>query len=210
MNTKSFLIISITLLLLTIVSIQCIDIPLAHTIENDFFQTKKISGQFISALELITGFSISKFLLGFILLAAGLLFYFLRYRLFSLYRVFFFIGSAHITSRLLAGILKNVFERIRPFQYMENPGDGKTFFIDGGGSFPSGHTAHFFSLFIPLAFLYPRYTLLFMIIPLAVGFSRVISNDHFPGDVLFSVLIAYACSYIFLKIFKLNKTGLAN
>ena len=50
--------------------------------------------------------------------------------------------------------------------------------------FPSGHGAHFWGLFFPLAFLFPRYRIPFLIIPLFISVARVGVNDHWCSDVL--------------------------
>lgn len=192
-----------TILLLTIgilFSIQFVDRPLAITLDGHLRGTKMLLHQIVTGLEWVTGFNISKYLLGLVILGVGAILYFnTKTRAYSGW--LFFIGLTHLLSRLFAGSLKNLFLRSRPYQFLENR-DIPDFFVDGGNSFPSNHVAHFFSLFIPLLFIIPRGKFLLFIIPVIVAAQRIISNDHYLSDVLAGVLIAYLFSLAFLKLFE--------
>jgi membrane-associated phospholipid phosphatase len=192
-----------TILLLTVgilFSIQFVDRPLALTLDGHLKGTKLLLHQLVSGLEWITAFNVSKYLLGGLLLLAGVVLY-----LFPLTRgisgYFFFIGSTHLVSRLVAGTLKNVFLRSRPNEFIEN-NEVRDFFVEGGSSFPSGHVAHFFSLFIPLLFIISRGRFWIILIPSIVAIQRVLSNDHYLSDVLAGILIAYLFSLAFIKLFQ--------
>ena len=199
-NTKPIV---FTILLLTVsilFSMQFVDRPLAIYLENHLSGARTLLYNMVTGLEWITGFNISKFLFGGILLIAGVVLYLMpKARDISGY--FFFIGSTHIVSRLVAGTLKNVFHRSRPYEFLKDR-DMNDFFVSGGSSFPSGHVAHFFSIFIPLMFIFPRVAALFLIVPAIVAAQRVVANDHYLSDVLAGVLIAYLFSLAFSKLFQ--------
>lgn len=86
---------------------------------------------------------------------------------------------------------KNAFGRLRPFQVLES-GDWSHIWFAGGGSFPSGHGAFYFGLFLPLAAiarpLWLRAVLL--AIPIYVVLARIDLARHFLSDVTASALIA--------------------
>ena len=192
-----------TILLLTVsilFSIQFVDRPLALALDGHLRGTKLLLNQIVSGLEWITGFHVSKYLLGFLILSVGVVLYLMRLTR-DLSKYFLFIGATHLVSRLVAGTLKNVFLRSRPYEFLENQ-ETRDFFIVGGNSFPSGHVAHFFSLSIPLLFIWPRAWFLILIVPSIVAIQGVISNDHYLSDALTGVLIAYMFSLAFLKLFQ--------
>ncbi|MGC9341470.1 MAG: phosphatase PAP2 family protein, partial [Bacteroidales bacterium] len=66
-------------------------------------------------------------------------------------------------------------------------------------SFPSGHSATAFALFIGISFLVKSWflKLILLLIAIIVGFSRVYIAVHFPVDViagsLIGVLISFVC-----------------
>jgi len=192
-----------TILLLTVsilFSIQFVDRSLALALDGHLRGTKVLLSQIVSGLEWITGFHISKYLLGIVILSVGVVLYLARLTR-DISKYFFYIGATHLVSRLVAGTLKNVFLRSRPYEFLENQ-ETRDFFVEGGSSFPSGHVAHFFSLFIPLLFIKPRSWFFILLIPSIVAMQRVISNDHYLSDALASILIAYMFSLSFLKLFQ--------
>jgi undecaprenyl-diphosphatase len=175
------------LTLLALLSIFLIDAPLARAIAPFVDANRAFADPFVTVLEYAFGFPVSKFLTGFVLVVAGAaLFAFRR----PLARLLLYVGVAHLVSRLIAGVLKNVFLRARP--YDANAG---AFFVDNGSSFPSGHAAHFWALFFALALAFPRLRIPALILALLVSVSRVMVNDHFVGDVLGSAAIcAFVCA----------------
>jgi membrane-associated phospholipid phosphatase len=197
MNRKATFI-SIALLVATLLSVFFIDRPLAVWIETALADLRPYFTAGLSGLEIITGFTISKYLLAVLLIGGGILL-FIKNRKSQLPFIFLFIGSVHFLSRIIAGSLKNVFDRTRPYQFLENNSIGD-FFVDGGSSFPSGHVAHFFSLFIPLIFLFPRKWWWLLIVPVFVLLQRIIVNDHYLGDALASIFIVYLLTYFFHKV----------
>jgi len=176
------------LTLLTLLSIFLIDAPLARAIAPSVDANRTFVDPFVTVLEYAFGFPVSKFLTGFVLVVAGAALFAFRRR--PLARLLLYVGVAHLVSRLLAGVLKNVFLRARPYE--ANAG---AFFADNGSAFPSGHAAHFWALFFALALAFPRLRIPALILALLVSASRVLVNDHFVGDVLGSAAIcAFVCA----------------
>jgi membrane-associated phospholipid phosphatase len=93
---------------------------------------------------------------------------------------------------------------LRPFEVIQAGDWDWKFFGGQGNSFPSGHAAHFWGLFFPLAFLFPRYRLPFLIIPLFISVARVGVNDHWCSDVLGSIAIAAAITLFFIWVFRMK------
>ena len=136
----------------------------------------------VTALEIAFGFPLSKFATGAaIVLVGAVLFAAARHR--HTGRLLLFVGVAHLVTRLIAGVLKNVFLRARP-------DEGTQWFIDGGSSFPSGHAAHFWALFFALAIAFPRLRIPALLLALFVAAARVAVHDHVVSDVVASGAIA--------------------
>ena len=173
--------------LLTLLSIFLIDTPVATALAPSVDANRALTDPFITFLEYAFGFPVSKFLTGFVIVLAGAaLFAFRR----PLARLLLYVGVAEILSRLIAGVLKNVFLRARPYQSFEG-----AFFVENGSAFPSGHAAHFWALFFALALAFPRLRIPALILAVLVSAARVMVNDHFIGDVLGSAAIsAFVCA----------------
>jgi len=97
--------------------------------------------------------------------------------------------SAFVVSALLAQILKNVFSMPRPKQFF--PAGQYPYFIDGYthigfASFPSGHSTSIFALATLLALFdkNKKGNVAYLLVAVAVGYSRIYLGQHFLGDVL--------------------------
>jgi membrane-associated phospholipid phosphatase len=93
------------------------------------------------------------------------------------------VGSIAVASALSNGIVKLWFGRRRP------PVDGVPLIrrvrrAPVTTSFPSGHTASAAAFATGLAIEAPELTLPVAVLALGVGFSRVWTGAHYPGDVL--------------------------
>jgi membrane-associated phospholipid phosphatase len=184
---------SVVLALLALISVVFVDRPLAATLQRWTPQARQIVGPVVDAVELVFGFSVSKFLTGAVILGAGAaLFPFRRRR--STAWLLLLLGLAQVTTRLLAGVLKNVFLRPRPFEALAG-GRWQGDFFTAGSSFPSGHTAHFWPFFFVAAFAFPRWRIPMLLLAASLSISRILVNDHFLGDVLASAAIAAGVSY---------------
>lgn len=102
-------------------------------------------------------------------------------------------------------ILKNLFERVRPFNYedvrllIQTPKDY---------SFPSGHTSAAFAFAFVAIKERLRINKINLFVPatilaILIAFSRLYLFVHFPTDILGGVLVAYICSILALKIWKI-------
>lgn len=143
-------------------------------------------GAIVDALDLIALKGISSFLLSFVLIvvAGGLL---------ALKRrggwTLFYIGLVQFLSTTITDLSKPPFGRLRPYEAMPD-GIGIDRWFGGGQSFPSGHTAFYFGLFAPLIMLWPRYTALWLVVPLIVATQRLVAHDHYLSDVAASTALA--------------------
>jgi membrane-associated phospholipid phosphatase len=100
-----------------------------------------------------------------------------------------YVGVVQFLATTIADLAKPVFGRLRPYEAMPD-GGGLDRWFAGGQSFPSGHVAFYASLFVPLMLLWPRYTLVWIIIPLLVAAQRLLAHDHYLSDVAASIGLA--------------------
>ena len=195
-------------LALTFLGIFFFDQPMAAFVQKVGGRSSVVLQQGTSLLEVISGLQISgfpfvRFALTYALLTAGvILFFWTSTR--SAPWMLLFIGCAQCVIRITAGTLKNVFHRLRPFEVIEAGNWDWNFFGDRGSSFPSGHGAFFWGLFFPLAFLFPKYRLPFLIIPLFISVARVGVNDHWCSDVLGSIVVAATVTLFFIWLFQMK------
>ncbi len=97
------------------------------------------------------------------------------------------VQLAAIQTMLLA---KDYFGRLRPFKVFEQGNWSNLWFV-GGDSFPSGHSAFYFGICLPLAAACPVRWLrwLLIAIPLYVVLARIDMAKHFLSDVSTSALM---------------------
>src|SRR6185312_5557959 len=100
-----------------------------------------------------------------------------------------FAGAVQLATIEAAWWIKDFFGRLRPHQLIER-NDWSHIWFAGGNSFPSGHNAFFWGLFLPLAYLYPKYRIAFLVIPIFIAFARIDENYHFLSDVLGGIALA--------------------
>ncbi len=67
-------------------------------------------------------------------------------------------------------------------------------------SFPSGHAASSFSLATVITAFYPRLWWLWYGVAAFIGFGRVISESHFPTDVLAGAILGSLCGGLCLLV----------
>ncbi len=185
MNRRQIIYSFVVAVVLTFLSIFFFDQPIAAFVQRVGGRSSLILLQGTSILEVISGFPIAKYALTYALLTAGLILFAWKSTRSAVWMLLF-IACAQFVTRIAAGTLKGVFERLRPFEVIQAGNWDWKFFSDHGTSFPSGHSAHFWGLFFPLAFLFPRYRIPLLIIPLFISVARVGVNDHWCSDVLAS------------------------
>jgi undecaprenyl-diphosphatase len=118
------------------------------------------------------------------------------------YRLLLLYG---IESAILYG-LKYLVGRQRPIFFLEFPsrisaGPGEI--LDP--SFPSGHTLNAFMMATLLAFWFPRYKIVFVIMACFIGWTRIYLGLHYPTDVIAGGILGYAVTKLFLHWVDLKK-----
>lgn len=131
--------------------------------------------------------------------------------LFYNYRIAVFLLVSQLAVGLLSRIMKEAWNESRPIVYFkENFPDMTLHQVDGVKlhsfhSFPSGHSASAFALFMALSLLTKNKSLqfLYFVLALLVGFSRIYLSQHFALDVLvgsiIGVVVSIICKYYFDK-----------
>ncbi|MEN9613571.1 MAG: hypothetical protein RLZZ628_4385 [Bacteroidota bacterium] len=102
------------------------------------------------------------------------------------------------TTMLVSTLLKMAFAHDRPATVLSKTGlltqvkfvDGVEIF-QGATSFPSGHTMSAFAIYGLAAFLFenPNLKIIFALIAVLIGISRVYLIEHFPEDVLLGAIL---------------------
>ena len=190
-------------IVLTVLSIFLLDQPIAAFVQRVGGRDSPVFQVGTHWLEVASGFPINRYFLAYLLLG-GAAFLFIAKSTRHVAWMLLFIGSTHLVSRLIGGVLKDVFHRLRPFEVIKAGNWDWKFFGDQGSSFPSGHSAHFWGLFFPLLFLFPRYRLPLLIIPVFISIARVAVNDHWCSDVIASAGLAALVTLAFIWLFRMQ------
>jgi membrane-associated phospholipid phosphatase len=170
-------------------AVYTIDGVVAASLQSSAARNRSLVNPVVTVLEYLFAFPLSKFATGFAIVAASLVAFSMRkYR--GLARLLLFVGVAHLTARLTAGVLKNVFLRTRPEDALVTGQWRDQFFVDGGSAFPSGHAAHFWALFFAFAVAFPSLRIPALVVAIYVSLARIVVNDHYVSDVLASAAIA--------------------
>jgi len=111
---------------------------------------------------------------------------------------FSLIFLSGIFSWIVANILKNIFKINRPFVDLNII----SLYPDIGFSFPSEHMAVFVSLAVALYFINKKAGIIFFIIAILIGLSRIVVGVHYPLDILGGLFVGFLIGIIFIKIFK--------
>ncbi len=102
------------------------------------------------------------------------------------------------------GLLKNLFQRPRPFVEFSHL---KSLLPNYSGySFPSGHTASSFAAAFVLMNAFKKYKYVFLSIALIMGFSRVFLLVHYPSDILGGLLLGLFSAFLAKKILEKRKS----
>jgi len=178
-------------IVLACISVVAIDRGIALAVHDSGIESASIIVRTRELLDTFTGYGfrdIGDLLLGGSLGACGLLWAVAR-RSDATARALIFTGVVQLATIAATSHLKGLFGRLRPYQLIER-GDWSQIWFAGGTSFPSGHVAFFWGLFLPLAYLFPRYRLPLLVIPVFIAFARIVDNVHFLSDVLGSIALA--------------------
>ncbi len=106
----------------------------------------------------------------------------------------------HEFSMVLANVLKGAVHRLRPEVQFGGGYAGTGLWATGlphNDSFPSSHTAIYFSLFLPLALAFPRWRWPLLVLPGLIGLGRLVLGMHYLSDVWFSLWLVVALTFLF-------------
>lgn len=139
-----------------------------------------------------------------------------RYRMAILVQMAAYLSLSVASASLVAHVLKLAIGRARPPLYDSegifglHPFAGDFYYE----SFPSGHSTHVGAVFAALAFLFPRFRVLFLSLGLWLGATRIILGVHYPSDVIAGLALgawfAFATAILFARfgiIFTLSPGG---
>jgi len=193
-------------LIAAIVSTLALDRGIAEAVRHSGIESAAMVVKLREILDFFTGSSLTRdygsigqVLLGATLVVIGALWLLARRTSYTA-RALIFTGLVQIGTIEASSMLKGVFGRLRPFQLIER-GDWSHIWFAGGNSFPSGHVAFFGGLFLPLAYLYPKYRIPLLAVPVFIAFARVDENMHFLSDVLGSIALACIVTLIAAVLF---------
>ena len=112
--------------------------------------------------------------------------------------LFLVLLLTHELSMVAARVLKGVLLRLRPAALFAGSYSDSGFWHDGPhtGSFPSTHTAVYFSLLLPLAVAFPQRRLPLLVLPVLIGIGRLVLDMHYLSDVLFSVWLVVLFTFL--------------
>ena len=193
-------------LIVAFISVLAFDRGIALAVRNSGIESAAIVVRLREFFDIFTGSGIAhgygrfgQLLLGATLVAIGLLWLLAR-RTNPTARALIFTGLVQLGTIEAGSLIKGVFGRLRPYQLLEH-GDWSHVWFAGGSSFPSGHVSFFWGLFLPLAYLYPKYRVPLLIVPVFIAFARIDENVHFLSDVLGSIALAAIVTLIAAFIF---------
>lgn len=104
----------------------------------------------------------------------------------------------HLASVISANFLKLAINRSRP-SVLFTPGYTESF------SFPSGHTAIYWSLFLPLALAFPRWRWPLLAVPVLVTLGRLVLGAHYLSDVWAAIWLVVAWATLFGLLRRLDR-----
>lgn len=121
------------------------------------------------------------------------------------YRKGFLMGSSYLLTSLIAQVLKRIIQTPRPVIYFKDH-LSRLYLVKGVDmletlSFPSGHSVSAFSGAVVLTYITPKkyWGILYLILAISVGYSRMYLSEHFFEDVVGGSAIG-----VFVTIFWIN------
>ena len=208
MSKKTLILMFAICAVLALISIFAFDRMIALGVHNSGIESAAVVVRVREFFDVFTGRGVAllgnhvglgQLMLGAIVIALGLLLALARSASFHA-RALVFAGVVQLATIEAAWWIKDLFGRLRPHQLIER-NDWSHIWFAGGNSFPSGHNAFFWGLFLPLAYLYPKYRFPLLIIPVFIAFARIDENYHFLSDVLGGIALAALTTLIAAMVF---------
>ena len=179
-------------------SVAFLDVRLARALATLPAAAREVFGDGTGLLDLLTGKELSNAVLGLALIGLALVAWFAARR--WLAKLLVLVAACNVLAHLSVSVLKPVFGRLRPYQ-IADAGWSDRFFA-GGSSFPSGHTAFYFGLCLPLAWALPRWRLPLLVPALFIALARPVTGHHFAGDVLGALALTCAVCACLIAAFR--------
>ena len=208
MSKKALLLTFAICAVLALISVFAFDRAIALGVHNSGIERAAIVVRLREFFDIFTGRGVAllgshvglgQLMLGAIFIVLGLLLVLARRARYH-GRALMFAGTVQLATIEAAWWIKDYFGRLRPHQLIER-NDWTHIWFAGGNSFPSGHNAFFWGLFLPLAYLYPRWRIPLLIIPVFIAFARIDENYHFLSDVLGAIALAALITLIAATLF---------
>ena len=206
MSKRALLWTAAVALIVAFISTLAFDRAIAETVRSSGIEKAAIIVQLRGFLDILTGSALpqsyGKFdylMLGAALVVIGGIWLLVR-RTSATARALIFTGVVQLCTIEAGSLFKGVFGRLRPYQLLER-GDWSQIWFAGGNSFPSGHVSFFWGLFLPLAYLYPKYRVPLLVVPVFIAFARIDENVHFLSDVLGGIALACIITLLAAVVF---------
>jgi membrane-associated phospholipid phosphatase len=201
MNKRALILTFAICALLACLSIFVFDHRLAALIHRSVLESAVVFVRVREGLDHLTGRGLpaGEFLLGLALVTLGAIGWILRRQSF-VPRAMAFTGLVQLATIAAGNMIKLGFGRLRPLQ-IASLHDASHLWFAGGTSFPSGHVAFFWGLFLPLVYLFPKYRIPLLLIPVFIAFDRIDENYHFLSDVLGGIALAALITFVMAILF---------
>jgi len=200
MNQRLLLATGAIAAILLMVGLLGADYPLARAVHESGFEKAMMFEGGLHALDIVVGIHVWYWLAACLFIGFGLLGMLLAPRLRLPPRLAPALFAAGLVQAATIGLMilgKGHFGRLRPYQVFAS-GDWSNVWFAGGSSFPSGHSAFYFGLFLPLAAAAPMIwqRVVLLALPAFVVIARIDLAMHFLADVSASALIAASVALI--------------
>ena len=207
MSRRTLAITAFVCALIALISIFAFDRSIAMAVHSSGFENAAFFERGREFLDYFTGrglvgshVGLGQFLLGGLFIVIGFIWFAVDRASYGA-RELIFTGVVQWVTIEAAWQIKEVFGRMRPFQLIEKDDWSHIWFM-GSNSFPSGHNAFFWGLFIPLMYLFPRWRIPLLIVPVFIALARIDENYHFLSDVLASICLACLTTLLAAVLFK--------
>jgi membrane-associated phospholipid phosphatase len=199
MSKRALTILAVACAVIALLSIFLIDRPLATAVHGSGIENATFVVKLREFFDIFTGrfygrglvgnyVGLAQLLLGILFIVVGAIWTLAR-RGSRIGPGLAFAGVVQLATIETAWQVKDLFGRLRPFEVFKN-GNWDHVWFAGGTSFPSGHNAFFWGLFLPLVYAFPRWRIPLLIVPVFIAFARIDESYHFLSDVLAGIALA--------------------